>query len=133
MAKQWNLSFDHAKLGANLIKYLDKHNPIPCLVHGDLWNGNAAMHKNGKGILFDPATWWADREVDIAMTKLFGGFSQNFYESYERTWKLPKGYQERFEIYNLYHLLNHANLFGGGYKKRAITSIEKINSLLEIY
>lgn len=133
MAKQWNLSFDQEKFRTNLIKYLEKHNPIPSLVHGDLWNGNAAMHKNGKGILFDPATWWADREVDIAMTKLFGGFSQNFYESYESTWKLPEGHQERVAIYNLYHILNHANLFGGGYKNRAIKSIKEINSLLEKY
>ncbi len=133
MAKTWNLNFDQDKFKTSLIKLLEEHNPIPSIVHGDLWNGNTAIHRNSKGIIFDPATWWADREVDIAMSKLFGGFSRNFYEYYEKTWKLPKGHNERIEIYNLYHLLNHANLFGGSYKKRAITSINKINTLLEKY
>ncbi len=133
MAKQWTLDFDQLKFKTKLIKCLEKHNPIPSIVHGDLWSGNAAIYKNGKGILFDPAIWWADREVDIAMTKLFGGFSETFYKYYEKTWELPKGHQDRVEIYNLYHLLNHANIFGGFYKQRAITSIKKINTLLEKY
>ncbi len=133
MAKKWNLYFDREKFEARLIKYFEEHNPEPSLVHGDLWTGNKAIDKNGKGILFDPATWWADREVDIAMSKLFGGFSKQFYEWYEKTWRLPDGHEERVEIYNLYHLLNHANLFGGGYKSRTIESINKINNLLKSY
>ncbi len=133
MAKQWNLSLDQKRFKTKLIKYFEQHNPLPSIVHGDLWKGNTAIHKNGKGIIFDPATWWGDREVDIAMSKLFGGFSQKFYEYYEKTWELPKGHNERIEIYNLYHILNHANLFGGEYKSRAIASIKKINNLINQY
>jgi len=91
------------------------HKPINALVHGDLWSGNAGMDKNGKGVIFDPASWWADNEVDIAMTKLFGGFRKEFYEEYHRIFPLKKGYEKRIIIYNFYHILNHANMFGGGY------------------
>ncbi len=91
------------------------HNPINALVHGDLWSGNAGMDKNGKGVLFDPASWWADTEVDVAMTKLFGGFRKEFYEEYHRIFPLKNGFEKRIIIYNFYHILNHANMFGGGY------------------
>ena len=91
------------------------HKPINALVHGDLWSGNAGMDKNGKGVIFDPASWWADNEVDIAMTKLFGGFRKEFYEEYHRIFPLKKGFEKRIIISNFYHILNHANMFGGGY------------------
>ena len=91
------------------------HKPINALVHGDLWSGNAGMDKNGKGVIFDPASWWADTEVDIAMTKLFGGFRKEFYEEYHRIFPLKNGFEKRIIIYNFYHILNHANMFGGGY------------------
>ncbi|MBO6990547.1 MAG: fructosamine kinase family protein [Prochlorococcus marinus XMU1422] len=91
------------------------HKPINALVHGDLWSGNAGMDKNGKGVIFDPASWWADNEVDIAMTKLFGGFRKEFYEEYHRIFPLKNGFEKRIIIYNFYHVLNHANMFGGGY------------------
>ena len=91
------------------------HKPINALVHGDLWSGNAGMDKNGKGVIFDPASWWADNEVDIAMTKLFGGFRKEFYEEYHRIFPIKKGFEKRIIIYNFYHILNHANMFGGGY------------------
>ena len=91
------------------------HKPINALVHGDLWSGNAGMDKNGKGVIFDPASWWADNEVDIAMTKLFGGFRKEFYEEYHRIFPLKNGFEKRIIIYNFYHILNHANMFGGGY------------------
>ena len=90
------------------------HKPINALVHGDLWSGNAGMDKNGKGVIFDPASWWADNEVDIAMTKLFGGFRKEFYEEYHRIFPLKNGFEKRIIIYNFYHILNHANMFGGG-------------------
>ncbi len=91
------------------------HKPINALVHGDLWSGNAGIDKNGKGVIFDPASWWADNEVDIAMTKLFGGFRKEFYEEYHRIFPIKKGFEKRIIIYNFYHILNHANMFGGGY------------------
>ena len=91
------------------------HKPINALVHGDLWSGNAGMDKNGKGVIFDPASWWADNEVDIAMTKLFGGFRKEFYEEYHRVFPIKNGFEKRIIIYNFYHILNHANMFGGGY------------------
>ena len=91
------------------------HKPINALVHGDLWSGNAGIDKNGKGVIFDPASWWADNEVDIAMTKLFGGFGKEFYEEYHRVFPVKNGFEKRIIIYNFYHILNHANMFGGGY------------------
>jgi len=91
------------------------HNPINALVHGDLWSGNAGMDKNGRGVIFDPASWWADNEVDIAMTKLFGGFRKEFYEEYHKIFPIKNGFEKRIIIYNFYHILNHANMFGGGY------------------
>ena len=91
------------------------HKPINALVHGDLWSGNAGMDKNGKGVIFDPASWWADNEVDIAMTKLFGGFRKEFYEEYHKIFPIKEGFEKRIIIYNFYHILNHANMFGGGY------------------
>ena len=94
------------------------HKPINALVHGDLWSGNAGMDKNGKGVIFDPASWWADNEVDIAMTKLFGGFRKEFYEEYHRIFPIKNGFEKRIIIYNFYHILNHANMFGGGYLKQ---------------
>ncbi len=91
------------------------HEPINSLVHGDLWTGNVGVEINGKGVIFDPASWWADNEVDIAMTKLFGGFSKEFYDEYHKIFPLKKGFEKRIIIYNFYHILNHANMFGGGY------------------
>ena len=92
-----------------------KHEPINTLVHGDLWSGNVGIDGNGKGVIFDPASWWADNEVDIAMTKLFGGFGKEFYEEYHQIFPIKRGFEKRIIIYNFYHILNHANMFGGSY------------------
>ncbi len=94
---------------------LDIHEPTNALVHGDLWSGNIGMDDSGKGVIFDPASWWADCEVDLAMTSLFGGFNQEFYEEYHKIMPLKKGFERRIFIYNFYHILNHANMFGGSY------------------
>ena len=102
------------------------HKPINALVHGDLWSGNAGMDKNGKGVIFDPASWWADNEVDIAMTKLFGGFRKEFYEEYHRIFPIKNGFEKRIIIYNFYHILNHANMFGGGYLKQVKDYVKEI-------
>ncbi len=102
------------------------HKPINALVHGDLWSGNAGMDRNGKGVIFDPASWWADNEVDIAMTKLFGGFRKEFYEEYHRIFPIKNGFEKRIIIYNFYHILNHANMFGGGYLKQVEDYVKAI-------
>jgi len=102
------------------------HKPINALVHGDLWSGNAGMEKSGKGVIFDPASWWADNEVDIAMTKLFGGFRTEFYEEYHRIFPIKKGFEKRIVIYNFYHILNHANMFGGAYLKQVKDYVKAI-------
>ncbi len=102
------------------------HKPINTLVHGDLWSGNAGTDKSGKGVIFDPASWWADNEVDIAMTKLFGGFSKEFYEEYHRIFPIKKGFEKRIIIYNFYHILNHANMFGGSYLKQVKDYVKAI-------
>ena len=103
------------KVKEKIKSVLLNHEPINALVHGDLWSGNAGMDKSGKGVIFDPASWWADNEVDIAMTKLFGGFRKEFYEEYHRIFPIKNGFEKRIIIYNFYHILNHANMFGGGY------------------
>lgn len=100
--------------------------PQPSLVHGDLWSGNAAFASDGAPVILDPATYYGDRETDIAMTELFGGFSQAFYQGYDREWQLDDGYEQRKNIYNLYHILNHFNLFGGGYGSQAKRMIQQI-------
>jgi fructosamine-3-kinase len=112
-----------------LPQWLNRHGAEPVLVHGDLWSGNAALLHGGDGVLFDPACYWADREVDLAMAHLFGGFPPAFFAGYEAHWPLPPGAGKRRNIYNLYHLLNHANLFGGGYWQQAQESLSSILSL----
>ena len=102
------------------------HKPINALVHGDLWSGNAGMDKNGRGVIFDPASWWADNEVDIAMTKLFGGFRKEFYEEYHKIFPKKNGFEKRIIIYNFYHVLNHANMFGGTYLKKVKDYVKAI-------
>ena len=94
------------------------HQPPASLLHGDLWSGNAASLANDEPVVFDPAVHYGDRECDLAMTVMFGGFSPDFYQAYDSAWPLPAGWQERRSWYQLYHLLNHANLFGGGYLAR---------------
>ena len=93
---------------------LDGHRPKASLLHGDLWAGNAGFIEEGP-VLFDPAVYYGDREADLAMTELFGGFPADFYAAYNDAYPLDAGYETRKHLYNLYHLLNHLNLFGGGY------------------
>ena len=98
----------------NLLELLAGHQPLPCLLHGDLWRGNAGFVAGGP-VVFDPAVYYGDREADLAMTELFGGFPPAFYASYKENYPLESGYRQRKHLYNLYHLLNHLNLFGGSY------------------
>ena len=95
----------------------------PSLLHGDLWGGNVMTGNDGKAWLIDPAVYVGHREVDIAMTELFGGFSQSFYASYQESAPLEPGYQDRLELYNLYQLLNHLNMFGGSYLSSVLSTV----------
>lgn len=96
------------------LRALDGHEPKPSLLHGDLWSGNVGFTADGP-VVFDPAVYYGDREADLAMTELFGRFPREFYQAYEEVFPLDEGYAKRKALYNLYHLLNHLNLFGGGY------------------
>ena len=96
-------------------RILEGHRPKASLLHGDLWSGNAGFTPQGP-VIFDPAVYYGDREADLAMTELFGGFPAPFYSSYRKEFPLEPGYERRKHLYNLYHLLNHLNLFGGGYR-----------------
>jgi fructosamine-3-kinase len=96
------------------------------LLHGDLWGGNAAALPDGTPVVFDPAVYAGDREADIAMTTLFGGFPPDFHSAYRAAWPLPDGSATRCAFYNLYHVLNHANLFAGGYVRQSEQSIEQL-------
>ena len=105
------------------------HNIIPpekpSLVHGDLWSGNFLVTPEGSPCLVDPAVYYGHREADIAMSLLFGGFDPAFYEAYNRTWPLEKGWQKRMDIFNLYPLLVHVNLFGGSYAGQVLRIIRQ--------
>ena len=102
------------------------YRPGPSLLHGDLWSGNAAMETGGEPVIFDPAVYYGDREVDLAMTELFGGFPQSFYAAYRAEYPLDAGYGTRKHLYNLYHVLNHLNLFGGRYGAQAERMISQL-------
>jgi len=109
-----------------LPQLLDGHEPRASLLHGDLWGGNAAFTTAGQPVIFDPASYYGDRETDIAMTELFGGFDAAFHAAYRSVLPLDRGYPARRELYNLYHLLNHLNLFGAGYLSRCERTIDSL-------
>ena len=110
-------------------RVLGKHTPAPSLLHGDLWGGNAAATADGEPVIFDPACSYGDRETDLAMCRLFGGFSSDFYRAYEDANPLAPGWQSRMPLYQLYYLLNHAALFGGLWKVRALKQVRELASL----
>lgn len=109
---------------------LGAHAPQPSLVHGDLWSGNAGRLAGGEPVIFDPAVYYGDRETDIAMSELFGGFGADFYAAYDEAWPRADGYGVRRTLYNLYHVLNHLNLFGGGYRAQAQAMIGEMLALV---
>ncbi len=98
----------------------------PALLHGDLWNGNVLFDSDRQPVIIDPATYYGHREAELALPALFGGFPSQFWDSYQRAWPLPSGWQKRLEIYKLYHLLNHLNLFGGSYSDQCIHTLREI-------
>jgi fructosamine-3-kinase len=102
------------------------YRPQPSLLHGDLWSGNRAMLADGTPVIYDPAVYYGDREAELAMTQLFGGFGPYFYSAYDNAWPPDTGRAARRDLYNLYHVLNHLNLFGGGYRAQAESMIDRL-------
>jgi len=115
-----------ARLQADLGALFDGYSPQSSLLHGDLWAGNYAFDREGLPVLFDPAVYYGDRESDLAMTELFGGFDDDFYAAYRNAWPLDDGYQQRRGLYQLYHILNHANLFAGSYAVQAESLLDNL-------
>jgi fructosamine-3-kinase len=120
--------------GAQLMDRLEGffvgHRPAASLLHGDLWGGNHAFLADGTPVIFDPAPYYGDREADLAMTELFGGFGADFHAAYRAAYPLDEGYAARRDLYNLYHILNHANLFGGSYPRQAEQMMQRLLSEL---
>ncbi len=107
------------ELADRLAGLFEDYRPEPSLCHGDLWGGNWGV-ADGVPVIFDPAVYYGDRESDIAMTMLFGGFGRAFYKAYERSWPMAERHERRLKLYQLYHVLNHLNLFGPGYLGQAV-------------
>lgn len=120
---------DVANLGARLTDRLPQffadYVPVASLLHGDLWSGNWGS-VSGEPVIFDPAVYYGDRESDIAMTMLFGGFGKAFYAAYEASWPMAPGHEDRLKLYQLYHLLNHLNLFGRSYLGRTVGRMQEL-------
>lgn len=115
------------RLAAECSAFFTSYRPVPSLLHGDLWGGNWGVERaSGVPVLFDPAVHYGDREADLAMTRLFGGFGPDFYAAYEDTWPLDAGAGQRRALYDLYHVLNHHHLFGGGYARQAAGLIDRL-------
>ena len=114
-----------ARLLERLPVYFEGYEPQASLLHGDLWGGNWGSC-DGEPVIFDPAVYYGDRESDLAMTRLFGGFGRAFYDAYETAWPLSPGHRERNDLYQLYHVLNHLNLFGSGYLGRALDILNRL-------
>ena len=116
--------------GRQLAEVMDvffaSYRPAASLLHGDLWSGNRGALADGTPVVFDPAVYCGDREADIAMTTLFGGFGPRFYSAYAATWPLDQAAGTRRALYNLYHVLNHLNLFGGSYREKAERLIDRL-------
>ena len=118
------------KLLVQLPALFDSYVPEISLLHGDLWSGNYSCTLAGEPTIFDPGVYYGDREADLAMTELFGGFARDFYAAYSNAWPLDRGYRTRKTLYNLYHILNHFNMFGGGYANQALGMMDSLLSEL---
>lgn len=108
----------------HLDRWIDDRACRPSLLHGDLWSGNVIPGPGGQPVLIDPAVYYGEREAELAFTELFGGFSRRFYQAYHSIWPIDPAYSARRDLYNLYHLLNHLNLFGPAYAGSVRATIE---------
>ena len=125
LSRENNNKFE--KLFIRIENYFPKE--PPCLLHGDLWSGNYMINSAGNPVIFDPAVYFGHREMDIAMTRLFGGFDGDFYQGYNTEWELEKGWEERVDICNLYPLMVHVNLFGNSYLRQVASILDRFISL----
>lgn len=123
-----NLTDKGNKLIEAIPRFFTTYQPRASMLHGDLWSGNWSFDNAGEPVIYDPATYYGDREADIAMTELFGGPGAEFYHAYNDIWPLDEGYRVRKTLYNLYHIINHYNLFGGGYLQQAQSMVEQLLS-----
>ncbi|HUV21960.1 MAG TPA: fructosamine kinase family protein [Gammaproteobacteria bacterium] len=114
------------QLADSLGQFFTNYQPQPSLLHGDLWSGNQGADAAGNPVIYDPACYYGDHEADLAMMELFGSPGARFFDAYREHFPIDSGYSERRDLYNLYHLLNHANLFGGGYASQAQQVIERL-------
>ncbi len=114
------------RLAAELPRFFSDYRPRASLLHGDLWGGNQAADAGGNPVIFDPACYYGDHEADLAMMELFGNPGQTFFAAYRESYPIDAGYHRRRDLYNLYHVLNHANLFGGGYAAQAESMIRNL-------
>lgn len=118
------------RVATNLGAFFLDYRPLPSLLHGDLWSGNAGQLQSGEDagtpVIYDPAVYRGDREADLAMAELFGGFPQSFYAAYRATWPLDAGFETRKTLYNLYHILNHYHMFGAAYLNQAQRMIARL-------
>ncbi len=114
------------RLAELLDNFFSDYPPVASVLHGDLWSGNVGADQAGNPVIFDPAVYYGDREADLAMTELFGGFGNRFFEAYNEVFPIDPGYPRRKTLYNLYHILNHFNLFGGGYGQQADSMIDHL-------
>jgi len=113
---------------ARLDDFFAGYEVAPALLHGDLWSGNWAATAEGSPYVFDPAVYFGDREMDLAMTRMFGGFGEDFYAAYERAWPLDRGAAARRDLYELYHWLNHYNLFGASYLEPVAACLARLSA-----
>lgn len=120
-SKEMQRLFD--KFFSRIERYFPKEHPAP--IHGDLWTGNFMTDSKGEAVIFDPAVYYGHREMDLGMSKLFGGFDERFYASYYECFPLEPGWEERIHIANLYPLLAHLNLFGGSYASQVMNILRK--------
>lgn len=116
------------ELLGKLDTFFGDYQPLPSLLHGDLWHGNAGYTTGGQPVVFDPACYFGDRETDLAFSEMFGGFGADMYAGYAQEWPLDPGYPMRRDLYNLYHVLNHYNLFGGSYGEQACRMVRGLLS-----
>ena len=130
LAQRNGFDADLIDAGGRLVEALDDffvdYRPRASLLHGDLWSGNQAADAAGNPVIYDPACYYGDHEADLAMMELFGNPGERFFAAYHERFPIDPGYRRRRDLYNLYHVLNHANLFGGGYGVQALRMIEHL-------
>ena len=119
------------RLNQQIGSFFSNYSPLASLLHGDLWSGNQGADSAGNPVIYDPACYYGDHETDLAMMELFGRPQQQFFDAYHEVFPIDRGYPQRRELYNLYHILNHANLFGAAYVSQAARMIQSLLAQVE--